>query len=206
MLLKVSQGAPQYPNANARYITDDIPSSMIAGKSYTVNVTYENTGDVIWSEANRTRLADKNAGYSFASGNRAYMGAGIKVPNGSQYTFTYTMTAPLVYAVTNYTVKYNMYWDGYSGWFGDNMARLITVNPDPDRMPNAQFVSSTIPTNMTCGEFYDVSVTFMNTGNIEWNSPDQGPADLLRRRQPELLARPPATRTTAISTYLRVSR
>ena len=112
---------------NAQIVSVTIPSSMNAGQSYPVSVTMKNTGTMPWNEVSQIRLGgvvDAGADAAEFGLIRFTIPYGTSVLPGSQYTFTFTMTAPSTPGY--YTPKYMMVWDGHQ-WFGARAARTILV-------------------------------------------------------------------------------
>jgi uncharacterized protein affecting Mg2+/Co2+ transport len=152
--------------ANAAVISTSIPSTMVAGQSYTASVTMENTGTMPWSEANTIRLGGLGDTTGVAwefGGARYYIPTGTSVAPGQQYTFTFAMTAPGT--AGTYTPTYQMVWDGHE-WFGAQTSATIVVTTPT---VNATVISTSIPTTMVGGQSYPVSITMENIGTIAWN-------------------------------------
>jgi hypothetical protein len=62
---------------------------------------------------------------------------------------------------------------GWSSTDGKNgIGVLINLSSDMVPVPNAQFVSDTIPSVMDAGNSYNVSVTFLNSGTKPWTVQD----------------------------------
>jgi PKD repeat protein len=176
LVILVLPGAVSAASAvSARYVSSSIPSDMTAGQSYTVAVTMKNTGTMTWNEGSMIRLG----GIGDGAGDAAKFGtARIKIAPGKsvlpeeQYTFTFTMRAPLT--AGSYTPKYRMVWEGHQ-WFGSRVSKSVdvergSVSAAPvSSAVNAQVVSSTIPPSMNAGLSYPVSVTMKNTGSIAWD-------------------------------------
>jgi hypothetical protein len=56
-------------------------------------------------------------------------------------------------------------------WFGATASSTISVTAPPP-VYDAQLVSASVPTTMTAGSYYNVSLTFKNTGNVTWSQSD----------------------------------
>ncbi|MFD0677377.1 MULTISPECIES: NBR1-Ig-like domain-containing protein [unclassified Paenibacillus] len=106
-------------------INHTIPSTMEAGKTYPVTVTYRNDGDEAWTEAGAYRLGAIDDSDPFASGRQVITG-GQAIAPGQSYTFSFTMTAPS--AVGNYISDWRMVKVGLT-WFGPPLSRTIKVVP-----------------------------------------------------------------------------
>lgn len=113
---------------NAQYITQAVPSTMIAGRSYEVSVTMLNTGSNSW---------DAGANYSLGAQNPQdnSLWGGARVPSAKatlpwlQQTFRFTVTAPAVPGI------YNFQWQmvrGTTEWFGATTPNVaVSVVPAP---------------------------------------------------------------------------
>ncbi len=113
---------------------------MVSGQSYSCNITLTNTGGLPWSTMNGTRLYLRGDNPAFGVPDYINLPAG-NWSTGSSFTFNFTMKAPNVVSMTNYTnAWYAMYMD-YSygpygtGWFGTGYPIYtfpkITVLPVP---------------------------------------------------------------------------
>ena len=107
-------------NCRATWVSDTIPRIMEAGKSYSVNVKVRNDGWDTWTESATYRLGraivdegikPKNSDYSSA---RSYITDKSSVLPGTDYTFTFTLTAPNTPG--NYDIYYDMIREG-DCWF-----------------------------------------------------------------------------------------
>jgi hypothetical protein len=90
----------------------------------------QNTGTMTWSEASMTRLGGLNSdavsfGMPNINGDRVTIPFGTSVAPGQQYTFSWTVTAPLT--AGTYMPAYEMVWDGHQ-WFGVQASQSVNVN------------------------------------------------------------------------------
>jgi hypothetical protein len=155
--------APVTPGAS--YVSSNMTPSMLGGKAYDVDIVMKNTGTMDWSEANLVRLGavgDASGDTAKFSAMRLYLPPGVVVHPGDVYRWNFVMTAPVTAAT--YHPSYRMVWEGHQ-WFGDTVARAITVRPPS---PNATVWSTTMPPILFAGMKYDVSVTMRNTGDMDW--------------------------------------
>jgi hypothetical protein len=155
--------APVAPGAG--YVSSNITPSMLGGKAYDVDIVMKNTGTMDWSEANHIRLGglgDASGDTAKFSAMRLYIPPGVIVHPGDVYRWNFVMTAPVTAAT--YVPSYRIVWEGHQ-WFGDTVARAITVRPPS---PNATVWSTTMPPILFAGMKYDVSVTMRNTGDMDW--------------------------------------
>jgi hypothetical protein len=160
-LINVTVGAP--PN-NAAFVSQSVPTNMIAGQTYSVSVTVQNTGSKTWSETTRHRLGSQVAGDPW--GPRILLPAGVTVAPGQQYTFSFQVPAPSTPGT------YNFQWrmvEELVEWFGATTPPTtitVTVGSQPN---DAAFVSQSVPATMNAGQQYTVSVTMRNTGTKTWS-------------------------------------
>ena len=129
--IEVERGIVSTSGANAQVVSSTIPASMNASQSYLVSVTMKNTGNVAWNKAGMIRLGAvgdaSGDAYKFGPA-RIDIPAGTSVLPGSQYTFTFTMTAPA--AQRSYSPQYGMVWEGHQ-WFGSQKSQSVRVVSTP---------------------------------------------------------------------------
>ena len=157
------------PPLAAEFVSQSVPTSMIAGQSYQVSVTMRNSGSTAWTAATAFRLGSQNptSNQSFSLG-RIYMDGAASVGNGEQYTFTWTATAPS--ASGTYNFQWRMVQEAVA-WFGEKSPNtVVTVSEAAGPPLAAQFVSQSVPTSMIAGQAYPVSVTMRNTGSTPWTA------------------------------------
>ena len=130
-------------DVNARMVSATIPATMNAGQSYPVSVTVKNTGSISWNEATVIRLGavgdTAGVAYKFGPGRIRYSGWNQCLP-GSDYTFTFSMTAPATPGT--FTPVYQMVWEGEQ-WFGEQLSTTVTVSGVTT--VNAQLVATSMP-------------------------------------------------------------
>jgi len=152
---------------NASFVSQSVPSAMIAGQQYNVSVTMRNNGGTTWTAGGLFRLGAINPYDNFNWGmNRIALAGGDSIAPNQQKTFTGTITAP------NGSGTYNFQWrmvqDGVA-WFGDNSANAV-VTVSGGGAPDAAYVSTSVPTTMSAGQQYSVSLTMRNTGGTNWTA------------------------------------
>lgn len=115
--------AEAYVN-NAIVLQEMVPASVEAGGNFVASLTLRNTGDKIWSEADRYRLGSIAPPHPF--GTRVTLGSQTVSPNGGEHTFVLTTTAP--YAKGFYPFRWQMVEEPISfGAATEN--RMIEVTP-----------------------------------------------------------------------------
>lgn len=151
------------PNS-ASFVSQNMPSSMNTGQTYTASVTMKNTGTNTWTAAGLYRLGSQNPqdNTSWAGTNRVILNT--SVAPGQQYTFTFPAKAPAVPGTHNF--QWQMVQDGVE-WFGEKSTNtaVSVAMPEPR---NAAFVSQVVPSSMVAGQAYSASVTMKNTGADTW--------------------------------------
>jgi len=110
---------------NAAFVSQSVPSSMIAGQNYAVSVTMQNTGSTTWP-AGTVLLGSQNAQDNMTWGlNRIALAT--PVAPGATRTINFTVTAPS--APGTYNFQWKML-EGPSYWFGAQSTN-VAVNVTP---------------------------------------------------------------------------
>jgi RHS repeat-associated protein len=143
---------------------------MTAGATANVTVTMRNTGTATWITTQSDYpylLGSKNPENNSMWGlNRVALAR--SVAPGGQGAFSFSIKAPTTPGTYNFSwemVRENLHW------FGSIVSTTITVVA-PTPVDDAQLVSASVPSAMTAGSYYNVSMTFRNSGNTTWTSPD----------------------------------
>jgi len=102
---------------NAQFVSQNVPSSMIAGQTYSVSVVMKNTGTAAWTEASQYRLGSQNPQDNCVwREGRVYFAAGESIAPGQTKTFTFNVKAPATPGAYNF--QWQMVQDGVE-WFGE---------------------------------------------------------------------------------------
>lgn len=111
---------------DSSFVSQSIPSTMIAGQQYSVTITMHNAGSGAWSEATNHHLGSQNPqDNSTFNWNRAYITGTISA--GSDYAFTFQVRAPATPGQYNFQTR--MVQDAVE-WFGAFSPNVVvTVNP-----------------------------------------------------------------------------
>jgi RHS repeat-associated protein len=126
---------PPPPPNSAQFISQSVPQTMIAGQSYSVSVTIQNTGSNAWTSASNYNLGSQNAQDNTTWG-MGRVGLPYSVGSGSQVTFSFTVTAPATSGTYNF--QWRMVQDGVE-WFGDFTPNVVvTVNAPSGGNPNPE--------------------------------------------------------------------
>jgi RHS repeat-associated protein len=153
--------AVQVVTPGAEFVSQTVPSAMDPGQTYSVSVTMKNTGSTAWSPGSY-KLGSQNPQDNTTWGpSRVELAA--SVAPGNNGTFTFNVTAPSTPG--SYDFQWRMVNSSF-GWFGDSSTN-VAVNVVT---PGAAFVSQTVPSTMTPGQTYQVSVTMENTGASTWTA------------------------------------
>ncbi|HYE98434.1 MAG TPA: NBR1-Ig-like domain-containing protein, partial [Planctomycetota bacterium] len=170
----VVSAPPTAPAYAAEFVSQTVPSTMVAGQAYSVTVRMKNTGTATWTDVRDDRLGSQNPQDNTTWGmNRVDLAAGTSVPPGQTATYTWTVTAPAVPGTYNFQWRMRQSLDDL--WYGPltpNVAVTVTApttTPPPTAGTNlAEYVSQTVVTTMTAGQDYTVSVTMKNAGTTTW--------------------------------------
>nr|MCH9652009.1 M4 family metallopeptidase [Deltaproteobacteria bacterium] len=151
---------------NAQYITQSVPTTLLAGQTRTVSVTMKNTGTSTWTRAGKYRLGSQNSQDNLLWGiGRVLLPSNVSVAPGQQRTFTFNVTAPS--EMGTYNFRWRMVQEGVQ-WFGDfSQNRQITVTGGGG-VNNSQYITQSVPTTLLAGQTRTVSVTMKNTGTSTW--------------------------------------
>jgi RHS repeat-associated protein len=157
---------PPYDDADGSI---SAPATMAPGETAYVTVTMRNTGTTTLLPGLTTNpylLGSKNPENNTIWGlNRIALGS--RAAPGAQVTFSFWITAPTTPGT--YSFSWEMVREDLH-WFGSIPSMTITVAA-PAPVYDAQLVSASVPTAMTAGSYYNVSMTFRNSGNTTWTSP-----------------------------------
>jgi hypothetical protein len=157
---------------NAQYVSQSIPTTMVAGRTYTVSVTMRNRGSTTWTPAGNYNLGSQNPQDTTLWGpNRVNLDSGdyIEPIDSDTKTFTFTVTAPSTPGTYNFQRR--MVQDGVE-WFGENTpnvaVQVVTALPN-----DAQYISQSVPSTMVKGQTYSASITIKNTGTNTWTTANE---------------------------------
>jgi Ig-like domain-containing protein len=165
----------------AQFINQSVPSTMVAGQKYRVLITIKNTGSSTWYPSS---YGSNNGDYKLAAvSGSSYTNWGVSpvyltrpVAPGITETFEVEVVAPSTQGT------YDFQWQMMQGnsYFGEKTASVMVDvtgsyynQPPPNnynynRSSSALFVNQSVPSPMTAGETYVVSVTLKNNGSTTW--------------------------------------
>jgi N-acetylmuramoyl-L-alanine amidase len=144
---------PTYGVYGAEYVSDTIPTTMIAGRPYNVSVTLRNTG-VMWKDARGYHLNAVAGSDPFAAAHQTITG---EIDFGQTYAFTFQMVAP---AAGTYTTNWQMGRDGYSA-FGPTVTKSIEVQPSDDAE------APSVPANLAATALSQTSIKLTWTASTD---------------------------------------
>ncbi len=150
----------KYASINSAFVTQSVPSSMIAGQTYAVSATFQNTGFDSWSNASSYKLNATNASTWGITG--APLSNGESILPGQTRKFSFNIYAPVTPG--SYTFQTKMYKNGSS--FGAlSTAVLVNVTLAADA---SRYVSQSEPGAVTAGSTFTVKVDMRNVGSNTW--------------------------------------
>jgi hypothetical protein len=150
------------PEARADFIDQVVPDVVMPGQTYPVMMIMQNVGPTTWTAGQGFKLATLDDNIIWGV-NRVVVPT--DVPPGSEVTFNFNITAPMVPG--NYNFSWRMLQEGVQR-FGDvSFNRQITVLTPSNQ---AQFISQSVKSVMTASEPVTVSITMQNMGNTTWKN------------------------------------
>jgi uncharacterized protein affecting Mg2+/Co2+ transport len=159
------------PFNDSQFVMVDAPATIEPGLSFQAKVTFINTGNTTWTEAELYRLGSQgpqdNQIWGATTGRTKLS---VSVYPGESYTFTIPCVAPTVAGTYNFEqrmVKENVEWFGASS----KVAIIVKAIPTPAAgTNNSQFISWNPPSSVKVGQSFTVSVTYQNTGANTWTA------------------------------------
>jgi RHS repeat-associated protein len=161
LFLLLAFAASAHAANSATFVSQSVPTSMPAGSTQTVTVTMANNGTTTWTTAGQYTLGSRNPENNLTWGGR------INVPGsiapGAQASFTFQITAPSTQGTYNFQWSMLQEFVEWFGPFTPNVAIVVTAPVN-----GSQVIAKSVPTSMTQGQTYPVSVTMKNTGGTTW--------------------------------------
>ena len=113
---------------DAVFVSQQVPTTMVAGDSYAVSITLRNSGTTTWTAGHR--LGSQLPADNWRWGpQRMRLPAGATVKPGASHTFTWTVFAPA--NAGDYRFAWRMV-EGTATWFGVQTPLVsVTVTPRP---------------------------------------------------------------------------
>ncbi len=126
---------------DAKFISQEVPTTMVGGQTYSVSLTFQNKGTSDWSQLGNFKLGSQNPQDTMRWGlNRVLFGAGT-VTTGQYKTFTFNVTAPTAPGTHNF--QWQMLQEGVE-WFGERSANVSVLVGEPPSVPIADPQSVTL--------------------------------------------------------------
>jgi len=155
-----------YPANKATFVSQSVPSSMIAGHDYSVTLQYKNTSNLTWDAAHFYKLQSRNATNNTNFGTNRLFLTNAPVPPGGTGVFSATVS-PLVDSGV-----YPFQWLPIEDAIGAGFGQLSpSVNVNVTRFTNdAKYISQTIPATVSAGNDFTVPITMKNVGASTWSA------------------------------------
>jgi hypothetical protein len=153
---------------DARFVEQNLPSTMVAGQTYGVRVTFKNTGSRPWhpigNVCNTFRLGAANPwGNSTWGLSRAEL-PGV-IPAGGTAAISFTVTAPSTPGTYNF--QWRLLQECVEA-FGD-LSTNVPVTVRSAAAKDAQILWQTAPATMVAGHSYTASLRVKNVGTQTWS-------------------------------------
>ena len=154
------------PSNYSSFVSQSIPATMTAGNSYSVSISFKNTGGTTWDAAHQYRLESLSPTNNTTFGiNRLNLSNGPIAPGGTGI-FTGTVVAP--YPSGTYNFTWQCIQDNIGVRFGPASTNFpITVNLTANA---AKFISQTVSTSIPAGTDFVPTIVFKNIGSATWTT------------------------------------
>jgi len=164
---------------NAQFVSQTPPpATVVAGQSYSVSVSMQNTGTSTWTPGGNYHLGsqDPQDNTIWTSTNRVYLGATDSIAPGQSKTFTFNVTAPAVAGTYNF--QWGMVQDGVE-WFGGystniSITVMLPTAATPTISPNGgTFTNSVLVTLADAGTqiYYTTDGSAPTTSSTLYSAP-----------------------------------
>jgi len=149
---------------NAEFVSQSVPTSMVAGASVPVTVTMKNNGTTTWTRAAGHLLYVTNPeGNATWTTKFAALATTDSIAPGQSKTFSFRVTAPATAGTYNFQWRMRQNTTPFGGASTNVPVTVTSTLPN-----NSEFVSQTVPGVMSPGQTAPVTVTFKNTGANTW--------------------------------------
>jgi hypothetical protein len=148
---------------NSQFVSQNTPTSLSPGQQFTVNFSWTNNGSQTWSGSGGFHLRSQNPAGNTTWGTSQIDFTGSLLP-GQTMNSNITFIAPTTPGTYNF--QWQTYQDGV-GYFGQASTN-VSIQVGASATDNAAFVTQSVPSSMTAGQSYAVSVTMQNTGTTTW--------------------------------------
>lgn len=150
---------PVPPIRDAAFVSQTVPTFMLAGNTYPVTVTMRNTGPEPWRPG-RHKLGSQEPADNLRWGlNRVDVPG--EIPSEADAVFAFNVVAPMMLDEPA-TFRWKMVRENLA-WFGERNTHVaVTV------AKGAQFVAQRVPAAMVAGTTQTVSITMRNISGETW--------------------------------------
>jgi hypothetical protein len=155
-----------YPANFAQFVSQSVPTTMVAGQTYTLWFDYKNTGRTTWTAANGYRLLTMNTRANTTWGlSRIPLLGGSSVAPGATGRFMAWFYAPTTAGAYNVQVRPIEENVAEFGQLSTNLPVTVTVAADA-----ARYISQTVPLTVAPGAAFTATITLRNVGTTTWSS------------------------------------
>ena len=154
---------------DSQFISQTVPSTVNPGQTFTVNIKWLNLGTETWGAGFRV-VSQNPPQNSTWGGNNVPLAGLFNVPQGQELDLSFTVFAPT--ASGTYNFQWQMWKDGF-GFFGQmspNLVIQVGSGGGGGGTNGSTFVSQSVPSSMTTGQSYSVTVTMKNSGTTTWTT------------------------------------
>lgn len=154
------------PFNSSAFVSQVVPTSMIAGQTYPVSLVFKNTGATTWTAANLYRLLALSP-----PGNSTWGIARMVLPNaasiapGMDGTFATNVYAPMTGG--SYAFQWQTLQEGIESFGQTSTPVTVSVIRAGDA---ARYVSASVPAQVYAGNDFQASVSMLNVGLSSWAS------------------------------------
>ena len=153
------------PALDDQFVGQTVSTSMVAGQTYNVSMTFKNTGSTAWTKASGFRLAAINPFPNSTWGPSSINLSSSDVVNpGQSRTFKFSVYAPMTAGT------YNFQWQmrATSGLFGQTSTNVAVQVVKKQHA--ARFISESVVTTVHAGQQFFVQVVMENVGTNTWTA------------------------------------
>jgi RHS repeat-associated protein len=145
---------------DAQFVSQSVPTAMVAGQSYPVSIQLSNAGSQTWTAAGSFNLGSQNPGDNLTWG-AARVGVPASILTGQGATFAYNVTAPATAGI--YHFQWRMVQDGVA-WFGASTPNVSVVVTAANNAPAVQLTSPAPNGSATAPTAISLAASASDTG------------------------------------------
>ena len=151
---------PPLSPLDAQFVSQSVPSAMVAGQSYPVSIQLSNIGSQTWTAAGNFNLGSQNPGDNGTWGT-GRVGVPASISTGQSATFSYNVTAPATAGTYNF--QWRMVQDGVA-WFGTSTTNVAVVVTAANTAPAVQLTSPAPNGSVTTPAAISLAASASDTG------------------------------------------